>query len=162
MIISFAVVTLRWALASSCEAFRMMCMWTMHPCVPGIGGKSFHLPWPSRHLIPCMIAIWKKISWQKSLVEKKWNIFKTTILASQRTSYIFALEIGTLHVDRCSGDGGGFFSKGADGLLCSCADDGKLRFFGADVVPQLEPMIVMDGMTLDIDNACLNMSTIGV
>ena len=47
------------------------------------------------------------------------------------------------------------FFQGADGLLCSCADDGKLRFFGADVAPQLEPMIMMmDGMILDTDHAC--------
>ena len=118
----------------------------MHPCVPGIGGKSFHL----HFLSDCHLKQKyhdRTLLWERNETSSKQQCSHHNI--SQRTSYIFALEIGTLHVDRCSGDGGGFFSKGADGLLCSCADDGKLRFFGADVVPQLEPMIVMDGMTLD-------------
>lgn len=109
------------------------------------GGKSFHLPWKSSHFLSdCHL---KKeyhdriLLWKRNETSSKQQCSHDNI---SQLSFFFALEIGTLHVDRCSGDGGGFFSKGADGLLCSCADDGKLRFFGADVVPQLEPMIGWD------------------
>lgn len=120
----------------------------MHPCVPGIGGTAFIYHGKASHFLSdCHLKkhIMTEISCGKEMKHLQNN--NPPITTVQK---FFALEIGTLHVGwSISGDGGGFFSKGADGLLCSCADDGKLRFFGADVVPQLEPMIVMDGMTLD-------------
>ena len=150
MMISFAyfsqILSLLWG--ELWQALAKLSAWCacelcIHAC---LGWERFHLR-PSHSLYDCHL---EKISWQKSLVEKTWNIFKRPII----TVLYFRPRNRYVTYGWMFRRWWWIFSKGADGLLCSCADDGKLRFFGADVVPQLEPMIMMDGMTLDTDDAC--------